>query len=201
MSFTETPQGQDAQAPGPSILDLDAPHGSPTASAVEHSPSHDLDIEPTVVASSAIDQAGFQPSIPDAVEIIDVDELPDLPDTLSTIKQEPDIKPEPGIDGLSWAAVPFMTWRNTSADPIVIDEDDGAHDAQIPKGRIAGAGFQERLRSAQQTFFKSLRSQPKATEAPHPLDPPPTVTFTDEFGIDEMDIDTSDDEAKTSWEE
>jgi hypothetical protein len=110
-----------------------------------------------------------------------------------------------------------MTWHNTSADPIIINEDDGAtqigsifesgsetmlgkDNPEIPMGGIAGGGFQERLRNVQQTFFKSLRSQPKAVETPQALDPPPVINLTDEVGLDEMDIDTLDDEAKASWE-
>jgi hypothetical protein len=125
---------------------------------------------------------------------------------MPTIKQEPGIEPEP-----------FMTWHNTTADPIVIDEDNsatqignmfesgsetilGKDNTEIPKGEIAGGSFQERLRNVQQTFFKSLRSQPKPVETSQALDPPPAINLTDEVGIDEMDIDTSDDEAKASWE-
>jgi hypothetical protein len=208
-------------------------------------PSHDLDIEPTATASSPTDHAGFQSTnhvdtedpkskvqaVPDAVEIIDVDELPDPPQTLVATKQEPDIKAEPDTDGLSWALEPFMTWHNTSADPIVIEDDvdtqihgqtcqaqsqvsispmstfesglvtmPGKHDTQIPKGGIMGMNFQERLRSVQQTFFNSLRNQPNVTAAPQSLGPLPAITPADELDTDEMDIDTSDDEAKESWE-
>jgi hypothetical protein len=136
---------------------------------------------------------------------------------MPTIKQEPDIEPGPVTDGRSWTPVPFMTWHNTSTDPIVIDEDDGTtqigsifesgsdtmlgkDNAEIPKGGIAGGSFQDRLRNVQQTFFKSLRSQPKAVGTPQALDPPPVINLTDEVGHDEMDIDTLDDEAKASWE-
>ena len=75
----------------------------------------------------------------------------------------------------------------------------GKHNTHIPKGGIAGAGFQERLRGAQQTFFKSLRSPPKAADVAQ-LPDPPAINFVDEFDTDGMDIETSDDEAKASWE-
>ncbi len=188
---------------------------------------------------------------PDTVEVVDVDQLPDPPHTSFAIKQEPD------TDGRWWDLGPFMTWHNTSADPIVIEDDGdtkidgstcqaqvatndgmlmdtphgqssrqntveqdpvdesmaldpprlesgsgtmlGKHDARIPKGGIAGAGFQDRLRSVQQTFFK-LTSQPKAVEAPPLSDPPRAITSAGELSTDEMDIDTSDDEARVSWE-
>ena len=136
---------------------------------------------------------------------------------MATIKQEPDIEPESVTDGRSWALAPFMTWHNTSADPIVIDEDDGAtqignifesqsetmlanDNTEIPKDGIAEGNFQKRLRTVQQTFFKSLTSPPMAVDIPQALDPPPAANLTDEVGADEMDIDISDDEAKASWE-
>ena len=198
--MSETPQGQDGPAPSSPLANLETP-----ASAVgenKHSASHDLHLEPTATPSSATLSSATDPprAVSDAVEVIDVDQLSDPPHTSFAIKQEPD------SDGRWWTREPFMTWHNTSADPIVIEEDgetqvhgSTCQAPRIPKGGIAGAGFRDRLRSVQQTFFKLTR-QPKAVEAPPLSDPPPAITSACELGTDEMDIDTSDDEARVSWE-